>query len=90
MDWVVEPMENDFVDTPVRRHVETVKEARGTVAWTQWSISNYLFRRASMKGVVEETAHHWYRCSHKSSGRQGDQETTEVRYFISSHRCDWA
>ena len=79
MDWVIEQMENDFANTPVRRHVETVK-GHGrvdTVEYFQLSVpaslqGKELWKKLRTIGVAVRTS------------RQGDTETTEVRYFISS------
>ena len=81
MDWVVEQMENDFVDTSVRRHVETVK-GHGRVDTVEYFqlpvpaplLGKELWKKLRTIGIAVRTS------------RQGDKETTEVRYFISSLR----
>lgn len=79
MDWVIQQMENDFADTPVRRHVETVK-GHGrvdTVEYFQLPIpaslsGKKLWKKLRTIGVAVRTV------------RQGEKETVGVRYFISS------
>lgn len=79
MDWVIEQMETDFADTSVRRFVETVKGhgREDTVEYFQMSVpaslpGKDLWKKLRTIGVAVRTS------------RQGEKETNEIRYFISS------
>lgn len=79
--WIMKHMENDFADVTVRHHVETVK-GHGrvdTVEYFQLSAPKSLpgfsrWRGLRTIGVAIRTSD------------QGEQQTVEVRYFISSLR----
>jgi predicted transposase YbfD/YdcC len=78
-DWIIAQMENDFVDVTVRRYEETVK-GHGRIdqlSYFQFQAPDVLPGRANWKGL--RTIGVAVRVS-----RQGDRETSEVRYFISS------
>lgn len=80
-DWIIAQMENDFADVTVRRYEETVK-GHGRVdhlMYFQFRVPDSLPGRTNWKGL--RTIGVAIRIS-----RQGDKETSEVRYFISSLR----
>jgi len=79
MDWVLEQMEQDFADTPVRRHVETFTGhgREDTVEYFQMPVPTSLpgkdlWKKLRTIGVAMRTS------------RRGGKETNEIRYFISS------
>lgn len=80
-NWIVTHMENDFANVTVRRHEEIVK-GHGRVdhlMYYQVRAPDSLPGRANWKGL--RTIGVAIRIS-----QQGDQETSDVRYFISSLR----
>lgn len=79
--WIIAQMENDFADVTVRKHEETV-QGHGRIdqlIYYQFRVPDSLPGRINWKGL--RTIGVAIRIS-----RQGDQETSEVRYFISSLR----
>ena len=79
MDWVLEQMENDFAKTTVRRFVETVKGhgREDKLEYFQMSApaslpGKSLWKKLRTIGVAIRTS------------QQGDKETCDVRFFISS------
>ncbi len=80
-NWITDQMENDFTDVTVRKHETTVK-GHGrvdTLIYYQFKAPATLPGRSQWKGL--RTIGIAIRIS-----KQGDKETTEVRYFISSLR----
>lgn len=80
-DWVVAQMENDFADVTMRHHEEVVK-GHGRVdqlIYYQLKVPDSLPGRKNWKGL--RTIGVAIRIS-----EQGDKQTSEVRYFISSLR----
>ena len=80
-DWIIAQTENDFADVTVRRYEETVK-GHGRVdqlMYFQFRAPDTLPGRTNWKRL--RTIGVAIRVS-----RQGDKETSEVRYFISSLR----
>lgn len=80
-DWIIEQMENDFADVTVRRHEEVVK-GHGRVdelTYYQLNVPDALPGRKNWKGL--RTIGVAIRIS-----EQGDKQTSEVRYFLSSLR----
>ena len=78
-DFALEQMENDFADIEVRRYEETVK-GHGRID----TLIYYQFKAPqTLPGLS-----HWKKLRTVGIAvrisRQGDQETSEVRYFISS------
>jgi predicted transposase YbfD/YdcC len=80
-NWIIDQMENDFADVMVRKHEVTLK-GHGRIdqlIYYQLRVPDSLPGRTNWKGM--RTIGVAIRIS-----RQGDQETSEVRYFISSLR----
>ncbi len=80
-NWILAQMENDFADVTVRHYEETVK-GHGRVdqlIYYHFRVPDSLPGRTNWKGL--RTIGVAIRIS-----RQGDRETSEVRYFISSLR----
>jgi predicted transposase YbfD/YdcC len=80
-NWILAQMENDFADVTVRRYEETVT-GHGRVdqlIYYHFRVPDSLTGRTNWKGL--RTIGVAIRIS-----RQGDRETSEVRYFISSLR----
>lgn len=80
-NWIIAQMENDFADVTVCRYEETVK-GHGRIdhlVYYQFRAPDSLPGRANWKGL--RTIGVAIRIS-----QQGDKETSEVRYFISSLR----
>ncbi len=78
-DYIVTHMENDFADVPARKHEEVVK-AHGrvdTLTYYQMPTPDSLTTRDKWKGL--NTIGVAIRIS-----QQGDKETSDVRYYISS------
>ena len=79
IDWIFEQMQNDFADVTARKHETTVK-GHGrvdTLIYYQFKAPATLPGRSQWKGL--RTIGIAIRIS-----KQGDKETTEIRYFISS------
>lgn len=79
--WIIAQMENDFANVTARKYEETVK-GHGRIdqlIYYQLRVPDELPGRTNWKGL--RTIGVAIRIS-----RQGDQETSEVRYFISSLR----
>jgi hypothetical protein len=79
MDWVIEQMETDFATTPVRRYVETVT-GHGREDTVEYF---HLPAPPSLPGKSLWTALRTIGVAVRTS-RQGDKETNDIRYFISS------
>lgn len=80
-DWIYDQMQNDFADVTVRKHKTTVK-GHGridTLIYYQFKAPATLPGRSQWKGL--RTIGIAIRIS-----KQGDKETTDIRYFISSLR----
>ncbi len=80
-DWIQKQIANDFANVTVRKHTKTVK-GHGridTLTYYQFKAPSTLPGRSQWKGL--RTIGVAIRVS-----KQGDKETTEVRYFISSLR----
>lgn len=81
VDWILEQMENDFADVTVRQYCET-RKGHGrvdTVQYYQFKVPEALPGRLLWKGL--RTIGVAIRVS-----LQGDKETADVRFFISSLR----
>ncbi len=80
-NWIITNMENDFADVTVRRHEEIVKGHGRTdhLIYYQLKAPDSLPGRNNWKGL--RTIGIAIRMS-----QQGDKETSDVRYFISSLR----
>lgn len=79
--WIIAQIENDFADVTVRKHEDTVK-GHGRVdhlVYYQFRVPDSLPGRTHWKNL--RTIGVAIRIS-----REGDKETSEVRYFISSLR----
>lgn len=81
VDWVIEQLENDFAGVEVRRYIETIKGhgRLDTIEYYQFKAPKSLPGRSQWKelrtiGIAIRTS------------RQGDKETQDVRFFISSLR----
>ena len=79
VDWVLEQMENDFMDVTVRRHIETVigHGRIDTVEYFHFNAPKSLpgfscWQGLKTLGVAIRTS------------KQGEEQTTAVRFFISS------
>jgi predicted transposase YbfD/YdcC len=79
VDWILEQMENDFMDVTVRRHIETVlgHGRIDTVEYFHFNAPKSLpgfnnWQGLKTIGVAIRTS------------QQGDKQTTAVRFFISS------
>jgi len=81
VDWIMQQSENEFADVKVRRHQETLKGhgRLDTIEYYQFEVPDSLPGRSQWKGL--RTIGMAIRTS-----RQGDKETVDVRYFISSLR----
>ena len=81
VDWIMQQFENQFADVKVRRHQETLKGhgRLDTIEYYQFEVPDSLPGRSQWKGL--RTIGMAIRTS-----RQGDKETVDVRYFISSLR----
>lgn len=81
VDWIMEQFDNSFADVTVRRHQETLKGhgRLDIIEYYQFDVPDSLPGRSQWKGL--RTIGIAIRTS-----RQGDKETVDVRYFISSLR----